>query len=224
MKVSFGSFGVSILMTLHGAGLARAYVRGQAAEYELVVHVYNLANVSDRTVDRAARCADAILATAGIATVWVKGHSNALEARTLDLSRSALQKSNESRIRKDLVLLISRNVPSNYGKGALGIALPGAQIGVSAMVFYDRLELLARTVEIEAGSMLGFAVAHEIGHVLLQNAEHSPLGVMKSPWSKADLQQASARLSEFTASECKAMSQRIGRAIPVQTPERPVIP
>ena len=47
----------------------------------------------------------------------------------------------------------------------------------------------------------GLALAHEIGHVLLQSVAHSQAGIMKSPWTKADIQHAAARLSEFDALE-----------------------
>lgn len=48
-------------------------------------------------------------------------------------------------------------------------------------------------------------MAHEIGHVLLRSASHSQAGIMKSPWTKADLQHAAARLSEFTALQRSAI-------------------
>jgi hypothetical protein len=61
--------------------------------------------------------------------------------------------------------------------------------------------------EIDTGTVLGLAMAREIGHVLLRSVGHSQAGIMKSPWTKADIQHAAARLSEFTALESRAKRQ-----------------
>src|SRR4029077_5195325 len=50
----------------------------------LCIHLYNLADVSPQTLDRAAEVAASVLATAGVDIVWRHGPADSPEARTFD--------------------------------------------------------------------------------------------------------------------------------------------
>ena len=77
-----------------------------------------------------------------------------------------------------------------------------------AVIFYDRVEELANAKVAGAGQILGHAVAHEIGHLLLGTIIHSSTGLMSSPWSREDLK--FARLL-FTHQEAKKMRGEVIR-------------
>lgn len=49
--------------------------------------------------------------------------------------------------------------------------------------------------------MLGNAIAHEVGHVLLGCLQHSSAGLMKAPWDKTDYLRSQAGMMQFTAAE-----------------------
>jgi hypothetical protein len=88
--------------------------------------------------------------------------------------------------------------------------LPDAQIGVNVTIFYDRLERFSESGEIEGPTLLGHAMAHEIGHVLLgSTTEHSNSGIMKTRWSKADFQVAGLRFMNFTPFERAEVMRRL---------------
>jgi hypothetical protein len=57
--------------------------------------------------------------------------------------------------------------------------------------------------------LLGHAMAHEIGHVLIRTTEHSPDGIMKARWGKADYQRAAMGLLEFTPSQRATIRERL---------------
>lgn len=107
--------------------------------------------------------------------------------------------------------MLAKDVPVSYAKGALGIAFPESETGVSAIIFCDRIERLKQTSETDGSTVLGLSIAHEIGHVLLRSSLHGKVGIMKSPWTRADLQCAEARLAAFTHAENAAIRQHSTR-------------
>lgn len=166
----------------------------------LNIHLYNLAAISSETLDQAIQDAAQVLATAGIDAVCWNVMAEAPEAHTLHTSPPPTwRKNRQAESRGYLVVVIAPRVPADYLPGALGYALPDAEIGVSAMVFYDRIERFKGSGEIDLPTLLGHAMAHEIGHVLLGTIEHSPAGIMKARWSQADFQAAGLRFMTFTA-------------------------
>jgi hypothetical protein len=161
--------------------------------------------VSAQTLNHATQRATVVLATAGVRAIWQQETDDAKEAHSVDLSAAQVWRTQDSGLRQYLVLTVVRGVAADYLQGALGGAFPDAQTGVNAMIFYDRVERLKQSNEIDMGTVLGLAMTHEIGHVLLRSSAHSQGGIMKSPWTKTDLQHAAARLSNFTALEREAI-------------------
>jgi hypothetical protein len=77
-------------------------------------------------------------------------------------------------------------------KLALGYAQPGTQ---AATVLYDRVATFAHTYHVTRQVLLGYTIAHELGHLLLPPNSHSNSGVMRS---SLDLERAAARRLRFT--------------------------
>ena len=75
------------------------------------------------------------------------------------------------------------------GDHRLGDALIDAQkrTGVLATVYVNRTLRLARDLEIDHYKLLGRAVAHEIGHLLLATNAHAASGLMREIWSRDEL-------------------------------------
>ena len=69
----------------------------------------------------------------------------------------------------------------------MGVALVEEQGRVYASVFYQRVADVAESGKISTGKVLGHAIAHEIGHLLLGSNSHSPAGLMKADWKSGDL-------------------------------------
>jgi len=57
------------------------------------------------------------------------------------------------------------------------------QRGTLATVFTDRIRSLAAEIKMADGELLGRAIAHEIGHLLLGTTHHSSTGLMRGHWS-----------------------------------------
>jgi hypothetical protein len=191
------------------AGVLIAFVpgtqsRAQTESHDLIVHVYNQAHIPTPSLDRALQRAASVLATADVKPAWVPGSPDAAEAHSLDLSKHEGQRPSG---RQFLVLVLAKQVPPGHARGALGIAFPQSEAGVNAMVFSDQVDRTRH--EIDGPTLLGLAIAHEIGHVLLNTSAHGNAGIMKSAWLRADLEQAEARLAMFTRSERNTIRQQL---------------
>ena len=108
---------------------------------------------------------------------------------------------------------IVRGFPAHALPGALGYAFPAAKAGAHATILYDRIEPLGQSGVISVSALLGYAMAHEIGHVLLGTTEHSSDGVMKARWGKPEYRRAAGGLLEFTPSQGAAIRERLLRLL-----------
>ena len=79
------------------------------------------------------------------------------------------------------------------------------------MILYDRVEALARRTSIPADTILGDAMAHEIGHVLLGSSPHATAGLMQANWDAGALRLASQGLLAFWPREAAAMKAAVAR-------------
>jgi hypothetical protein len=68
----------------------------------------------------------------------------------------------------------------------LGVA-PGHQNrrDLAVWAFYARIENTGTMRGIDPGVLLGYVIAHEIGHLLLPYDAHSESGIMRAAWDKA---------------------------------------
>jgi hypothetical protein len=90
----------------------------------------------------------------------------------------------------------------------LGYAVVGTDGGVLATVFYDRVE--AMTKGGNPTRVLGYAMAHEIGHLLLGQKAHSSEGLMRANWSRKDLKPAHRDQMHFTPEQAEHMRTGLG--------------
>ena len=71
----------------------------------------------------------------------------------------------------------------------LGVAVidPVTLSGEMATIFHEQVRTVARRSGVDDAELLGRAVAHEIGHLLLRCAQHSRTGLMRGAWSIEEL-------------------------------------
>ena len=81
-----------------------------------------------------------------------------------------------------------------------GLALPCARdlVGCTVYVFYDPISQWAQDRDISASALLGHAIAHEVGHLLLGTDSHSRAGIMPGLWTHVDLRTMARTALEFT--------------------------
>jgi hypothetical protein len=102
-------------------------------------------------------------------------------------------------------------VPPHYtGRLPLGDALIDTRAGggVLATVYVDRIEWLAHEAGADSRTLLGRAIAHELGHLLLATTTHGPVGLMRAYWSQAEVRRSQPRDWAFAPTELAAIRRR----------------
>ena len=109
------------------------------------------------------------------------------------------------------IRILRARVPPRYdGTLPLGDALidTHARGGVLATVYIDRIEWLAHDTGIDGRTLLGRAIAHELGHLLLATTTHGPVGLMRAYWSREEVRRGQPRDWSFAPSELAAAPSR----------------
>lgn len=170
----------------------------------LVIRIYDNTGLLQAERARAISRADAILSRADIDIEWIDcparraGHPSAIcEAPPA---------------RGELVVRLA-NAPASAGgramKQALGYSLIDTTTGLGTMatLFLDRVTRLATAARVEVATVLGRALAHEVGHLILGSNDHSPTGIMRENWTTADLANTAARDWLFLPAQSERMRQ-----------------
>ena len=100
--------------------------------------------------------------------------------------------------------------PQNRGRLPLGDAMLDTRTGsgVLATIYIDRVEWLAREAGTDSRVLLGRAIAHELGHLLLATTAHGPVGLMRAMWSQEEVRRGQPRDWIFAPAELAAMRRR----------------
>ena len=175
---------------------ARAATAADAADRAtLVLHVDDFAGLFPDDLNAAEAVARRIFAKAGIRTFWVYGRgpapraAGALHLQVLVLSKKMTERKIASDPVEDNVL----------GQAASGCG--------RAYIFSHRIAALAARKERMVGDLLGRVVAHEVGHLLLPENSHSPIGIMAS-----SLDLSATALVAFTREQTEAIRVRVASA------------
>ena len=186
----------------------------------ITIRVYDYAKVDRQTLMEAERTAASVFRKAGVESRWVESTEAARAAPWNPATKGSFHPS-------DILLdMIAGVMVERLGlrDGVIGVA-PGAEPGRRlAYVFYDRVESLAarqmprrahgNICEVASkAQILGYAMAHEIGHLLLNLETHSDAGIMRGNWDGKTLQDACYGYLLFTSQQAGAMRAEAQRRL-----------
>jgi hypothetical protein len=98
----------------------------------------------------------------------------------------------------------------SLSSGSLGFSHVTYDGGTYATVLMDFVEELACQQElVSRGQILGHAVAHEIGHLVMGLNSHSPRGLMRARWEATELRDMAEHHLLFSKREGERMRTRI---------------
>jgi hypothetical protein len=147
--------------------------------HNIVVRSYDSMGVPLATLERAESTVQKLLGVAGIHAGWRNCRtSGGPTSRSHDLCDDVLSAS-EVIVR---IVRAPRSVPDAESLGYSHVD-PYRRQGTLATVFADRIRTLAPSLRIDEGTLLGRAITHEVGHLLLGTLEHSNTGLMRGHWS-----------------------------------------
>jgi hypothetical protein len=90
-----------------------------------------------------------------------------------------------------------------------GVSFVDAGGGVYADIFLDRMQRLQeQSPSVSSSRLLGYVIAHELGHLLLGEHSHSSLGLMKTPWRPEQLEKIGMGNLFFNSSEAAHLRAR----------------
>jgi hypothetical protein len=110
-------------------------------------------------------------------------------------------------------LLNARSRPGGH-EFPLGYSLvqPAAGHGSLATVYEDLVRSAASRARVDRRRLLGRAIAHEIGHLLLNTNHHASAGLMRAVWSHAEIRHDNSSDWRFGEDEARMMRASLASA------------
>jgi hypothetical protein len=204
---------------LKGCLILGLVLTGSAAETSpvLTIQVSNQAGVDLITLVQAEKTATGIFKKTGVESRWIE------PATEGSFPLSHIQLKILSSVRS-----IRAGLPDNFPDDAMGLAPGSGPDRQSAYVFYNRVEALAlkhaADTHADTAQILGHAIAHEIGHLLLNVQTHSAAGIMRGDWNFWDLRNASYGYLLFTPRQARAIREEASRRFIASLPESLIAP
>jgi hypothetical protein len=193
----------ALAAALASANLVAAAASIGEAEVTAIVRTYNYAGVEDSNLHEARETASRIFMNAGVELRWadcrVPG-SDAGAACTDPVAEG-----------RDFVLrlMTSSGPPAADRKIALGESIldRNARGGILITIDPGLVATIARQSSVEVPPLLGRAMAHEIGHLLLGLSQHPRAGLMRAHWSTEELRGLRPADWQFSRREAAQMRQ-----------------
>jgi hypothetical protein len=172
----------------------------------VTLRVYDYARENPSALLAAEGEATRILAQAGVNARWTDCPTSPAELKSYPNCQPHWQVN-------DYVLdVIPESMVASLGRSqeAFGTT-PECSVGpyCTAIVFYDRARTMANGQTAAAPVLLGRAMAHEIGHLLLGANSHSPSGIMSASWSARELRLNAGPAMLFTEEQSRQMKTHL---------------
>jgi len=197
-----------LLILAYSSSLPRtisAHERSQSSAVSLTVSVFNDAGVEPSVWSQAQNRATEIMRHSGISVIWLDCGFPA--GRMPDSNCSAISYPAHLSVR--VVAKVSPVKGDIFGQTFQNAAGEGNYV----LVYYAGIKTFRAATTVPTGELLGCVIAHELGHLLLGTASHSPAGLMSGVWQDAELQQAVRHNLFFTSSEGDRMRFHFAAAI-----------
>jgi hypothetical protein len=162
----------------------------------VVVRVYDMHGVPAETVATARATAERILKTAGVTVRWAECPCGR-PAGPVELMVRLADATPESE-------------PASLGFSYVDV---DRKMGTLATVFPDRVRALADAARVDEGELIGRAMAHEIGHLIIGTRDHASAGLMRGRWTSIELTKNRPVDWEFSRSDGLEFRQALVRRI-----------
>lgn len=176
-----------------------------SAQPQITVTLYDQAFLRPRIREAMKKETSRILLDAGIRVTWVDCEASGTPYNLAECRQPV----GPTRLMLQLAPGSNKNKPK-----ATGIAIVQDESSVFACLYPERVNQLARDAGWEFGDLLGHAVAHELGHLLLRSSAHTPAGVMRARWETDDLRKLSHAGLVFLPGQLSAIQAAISQQAP----------
>jgi hypothetical protein len=202
-----------LLLFLALAGNAKT-LTAQASAVQVMV--YDYADLKPESLHSAVALTQQILAGAGLSV-------------QVQVCRGSLAVSCEGQngvIRSLVVRVVAGRSKTNDSvlRAPLGQSMADHQGGIYASIFMERIKDAAAEANVPWDTVLAYAVAHEVGHLLLGSDAHTPRGVMKGNWDRKDYEAMNQRQFHFIEGQAHQLASRFGGSSSADVPSVLVAP
>ena len=160
---------------------------------KLSLHIQNQADIQNDVLADAEEIVTRIFAAVGVEATFVDGEA--------DVTIKLLSRHTENGLRRDV--------------DTVGFAPSSeSERGHVAYVFQSRVDRIAEGYSAVRAVVLGAAIAHEVGHLLLPLNAHSKTGIMQPTWSQLDFRRALHGQLLFTSEQAAQIRRRLINALP----------
>jgi hypothetical protein len=184
---------------------------GSGAVLPITVTVYDYASVPRQALADARNEVTRIFQTVGVGIVWRAPGNRLTHLPTEDAAEP------ESRMASPALCVVILSRPTtnplySADSDAMGAAPRSSSApGRLAYVFEDRVEAASEEYGANRGQVLGHAIAHELGHLLLPYLSHSNSGIMRARWGRRDFDDLAKGWFVFTSDQEKVMRTSLAR-------------
>jgi hypothetical protein len=189
-------------------GAASSTAQESTSDLRIAVQIYDYSHVPDSSLSEARAIVTRVYERIGVRTEWTgvvrKGRptpqpscsSDPLGHPPAQLTVIVLtpKMADRGRVKKDVM-------------GYAAVATSG--MGRIAYLIYERVRTSAAAASIREGHLLGFVMAHEIGHLLLPGLGHRASGLMKHQWNVRDVRQMNEGQIDFLPSQAARVRRTI---------------
>jgi hypothetical protein len=182
-----------------------------AAALLVVIRTYDGFGVPGRDLETARAIASDTLRAAGVEAAWTTCEAGTTGFDPMQERCRALPEAAE------VIVRIVGEADNLEGTIVLGNALVDKRAGhgVLATLFATRVAKMADQAGIDRGTLLGRAIAHELGHLLLGTSEHRPSGLMRARWTLDELRRAIPHDWRFSRRDANEIRWRVQRRVAV---------
>jgi len=184
-------------------------VTNAASGLRVMVNVYNGVNLSSSELSRAEREAEKIFLYAGIHLTWRSG----LMAVDLDDNATSVSGNAASLQLRLWPRAVAGKRPTSSETLGFCLSLENGD----AVVLADAIQKRAVFGSTHFSDLLGLAMAHELGHLLLRSAAHSVAGIMRARLTEKALWDDDRGYLRFTADEAQSMRSEVRRRMGVES-------
>jgi hypothetical protein len=183
--------GLWIVLGIHFLGMMASAKTAAPDTARVTISVFNDAFVSQKALRGAEDVASRVFASADVQIEWMNcGRASETAEEQQACAATAFPEHLHIRI---IQRSLMQNAPT------LGLSyLDKDGSGCQAEVFYQAVAEVVAQSEVNVATILGNAMAHEVGHLLLGTNSHSAEGIMRAHWNPPDLAAASKGLLVFS--------------------------
>jgi hypothetical protein len=164
----------------------------------VTVRTYNNFGVTPEDLAAARPHVESVFKDAGVTVAWVD-----CWFRDKEVAESAERCAQPLKANEIILRLQAASPLPGKRYVSMGFALVNIAEGTPflATVYADLVRSVSRDAHLDYRLLLGRAIAHEIGHLLLDNNQHAQSGLMRAGWSNAELRQNAGSDWTFAADE-----------------------